>query len=306
MLLTLNQKEEENRKKALFISIIAHSILIVLALLPLLSYPVPPPGQAGILVSFGEPDRGSGEDNPDTQSEIPEQQTTEEVQEEIDEETEEDVSEPTEAETPAESAAESSPSKEVVTAEDLEAARLAKERREREEQIQAEKEEQKRRMEEAEQRKKEEEQRKLAEAKRKAEAKKKYDEAKKQYGDLFGDGKGETNDAGNQGDPDGDPNSKILEGVSTGTGTVGAGLENRGVMKRPSIKDNSQDRGTVVVKVCVNQSGNVISASYTQKGSLSISDNLRQKSVEAAKQFKFTPSDIDRQCGLITFDYKLQ
>jgi TPR repeat protein len=142
--------------------------------------------------------------------------------------------------------------------------------------------------------------------KRKSEEKDEYEEAKQQYVDLFGDGKGQTDEAGNQENPQGDSDSNILEGVSTGTGTVGGGLGNRGVVARPTIRDNSQDHGTVVVKVCVNANGQVLSAEYTQKGSYSISDNLRKKSVEKAKKFKFTPSNISKQCGTITFDYRVQ
>lgn len=304
MLYQLNLQEEKNRKKAMIISGILHLLVLLLALLPLMKYPVPPPGQAGVLVSFGEPDRGSGDDQPDTQQEVVEEQT-QEVEEAEEKEEVEEVSNEKPVEQP-EQAPEASQEKEVVTAEDLEAARIKKEKERQQAKEAAERkqaDEQKRIEQE---RIAKEKARKEAEARKKAEEQKKYEEAKKQYGDLFGDGKGKTDAAGNQGDPNGDPNSDILEGVSTGTGTVGGGLGNRGVSSRPSITDSSQDRGVVVVKVCVDSRGNVTSAEYTQKGSYSISDNLRRKSIEAAKKFKFTPSSISKQCGTITFDYKLQ
>ena len=74
-----------------------------------------------------------------------------------------------------------------------------------------------------------------------------YDEASKQYGDLFGSGKGKTNTAGNQGDPNGDPNAKNLEGISTGSGTVGGGLGDRGADEAQArlvvIEDGDEDFG---------------------------------------------------------------
>ncbi len=304
MLYQLNYKEEKNRKKAMVISGIVHALILLLALLPLMKYPVPPPGQAGVLVSFGEPDRGSGNDTPDTQQEVIEEETKEiEEAEEVVEETEEVKEEPVE-----EKKVETTPAKtkEVVTTEDPNAARIKKEKEEQRKLEEAREREAEEKAKREQERIAKEKARKAEEARKKAEQEKKYEEAKKQYGDLFGDGKGETGEAGNQGDPDGDPNSDVLEGVSTGTGTVGGGLGNRGVSSRPKIQDKSQDRGVVVVKVCVNSSGDVISAEYTQRGSSAISDNLRRKSIDAAKKFKFTSSSISKQCGTITFDYKLQ
>lgn len=298
----LSQKEEKNRKRAMIISAIVHAAIILLAILPLLKYPVPPPGQAGVLVSFGEPDRGKGQDMPATQQEIPEETTQEKSEEEVEEELPEP--EPVEENIPEESAAESS--KEVRTSENSDAARIAEQKKKEQERLEEEARKREQRQKELEeQRKRENERKKREEAQRKAEEKRK-EEAKKQFGDLFGKGKGETDEAGNQGDPDGDPNSDILEGVSTGTGTVGGGLGDRGVSSKPTIVDNSQDRGIVVIDICVDGSGNVISAKYTQKGSTSVSDKLRKNAIEAAKKFTFTPSNISKQCGNITFDYRVQ
>ena len=53
--------------------------------------------------------------------------------------------------------------------------------------------------------------------------------------------------------PNGDPNSGNLSGISTGAGTVGGGLSGRGYKKPAAPKDNSQETGTVVVRVCVDK-----------------------------------------------------
>lgn len=141
-----------------------------------------------------------------------------------------------------------------------------------------------------------------AEAKKKAE----YEKAKKQFGDSFGGGKGETDSPGNQGDPDGDPDASRLEGISTGSGVVGGGLGDRGVVYEPKINDNSQKTGTVVMRVCVGRDGQVVSADYTQKGSTTADSELRAIAIRSAKRFKFSKSTVDKQCGTITIDFKVR
>jgi TonB family protein len=169
-------------------------------------------------------------------------------------------------------------------------------------------------VEDAERKKKAEEAQKKAEAeaeaKRKAEAEAQkqaeYEKAKKQFGDSFGDGKGKNDKPGNQGDPNGDPDATKLDGISTGSGMVGGGLGDRGVVFEPKIKDDSQKTGTVVVRVCVNRNGEVISADYTQKGSTTADSELRQIAITSAKKFKFSKSSVDKQCGTITIDFKVR
>jgi hypothetical protein len=167
---------------------------------------------------------------------------------------------------------------------------------------------------EAERQKRVEEAKKKAEAE--AEAKKKadqeaqekaeYEKAKKQFGDSFGGGKGKTDKPGNQGDPNGDPDAKKLEGISTGSGMVGGGLGDRGVLFEPKISDNSQKTGTVVVRVCVDRNGDVVSADYTQKGSTTADSELRQIAISSSKKFRFSKSSVDKQCGTITIDFKVR
>jgi TonB family protein len=150
-----------------------------------------------------------------------------------------------------------------------------------------------------------------AEAQRKADAaaaqQAEYNKTKKSYGDLLGgSGKGNTGKPGSQGDPNGDPNSDILEGISKGSGRVGGGLGNRGVLHEPRIQDGSQKTGRVVISVCVDKSGKVIKAEYTQKGSTTTDSELKAIARKAALQFKFTTSDIEEQCGTITVDFKVR
>lgn len=289
MISASHSKEEENKRRGIAISVVFHALILLILFLPLLKYPDPPPGQEGILVSFGQPDMGKGDDRPDTQQE-------EEVE----------PKPPSETEKPVEPQPVSKPTppvetqKEVVTTNDPNEVAIRKREEERKRQEETE-----RRRVEDERRKaaEEAEQRKAAEAAKQAELEK----AKKQFGDAFGGkGKGNTDKAGNQGDPKGDPDAKNLEGISTGTGNIGGGLSGRGVSYKPTIQDRSQKTGTVVVNVCVDRNGSVTKANFTQRGSTSNDSELIRIAESNAMKFRFSASSIDEQCGTITFTFKVQ
>ncbi len=296
-------RNEKNRRKSWITSLTVHAVLLLLALIPLMNYEVPPPGQQGVLVSFGAPDMGSGDDRPDTQQE---EEVTPEPPSESEEE-EEVLDEPVVVETIPEATPPPQPetAKDVVTKEEPDLVAIQKKKAEEEARKREEDSERQKRVEEAKKKAEAE-----AEAKRKAdeEAKKKaeYEAAKKQFGDSFGGGKGKTDKPGNQGDPNGDPDAKKLEGISTGSGMVGGGLGDRGVVYEPKISDNSQKTGTVVVRVCVDRNGEVVSADYTQKGSTTADSELRQIAINSSKKFKFSKSSVEKQCGTITIDFKVR
>lgn len=296
-------RNEKNRRKSWITSLTVHAVLLLLALIPLMNYEVPPPGQQGVLVSFGAPDMGSGDDRPDTQQE---EEVTPEPPSESEEE-EEVLDEPEVVETIPEATPPPQPeiAKDVVTKEEPDLVAIQKKKAEEEARKREEESERQKRVEEAKKKAEAE-----AEAKRKAdeEAKKKaeYEAAKKQFGDSFGGGKGKTDKPGNQGDPNGDPDAKKLEGISTGSGMVGGGLGDRGVVYEPKISDNSQKTGTVVVRVCVDRNGEVVSADYTQKGSTTADSELRQIAINSSKKFKFSKSSVEKQCGTITIDFKVR
>lgn len=285
----ISLNEKQNNRRGFITSLIVHILILLLAILPLLTYPDPPPGQEGILVSFGAPDMGMGDSRPDTQQEemVEPKPPSEEEQKTV-------TSPPTAPTTPVES------QKDVVTSEDPNVAAIKKKEEERKKAVEDERVRAKEANERADIAEKE---RQADEARKQAE----YDKAKKQFGDAFGgSGKGSTNKPGNQGDPNGDPDAKNLEGISTGKGNIGGGLKGRGVVHTPTITDKSQKTGIVVVSICVNSKGDVIKAEYTQKGSTSADTELRQIAVSSAKKFKFSASNVDSQCGTVTINFKLQ
>lgn len=286
--LTLLPEEDKNRRKGLVGSIILHLLLLLLLLLPFIRFPIPPPGQQGILVSFGVPDQGQNDDRPDTQNK---EQVTPTPP----------VTESKPVEKPVAPQA-SAADRKVLTTDEAQDVTIRKAKEAETKRLQEET--QRRREAEEAQRRADEEARKKAEeeARKKAE----YEQSKKQFGTLLsGSGRGETGTPGNQGSPDGDPNASNLKGVSTGSGRV-EGLGGRGVKYTPTIKDNSQVAGRVAVDICVDRSGKVISAKYTQHGSTITDSNLRALAEESARKFVFTESETEKQCGKIIVDFKIQ
>lgn len=291
-------QEEQNKQRGMVISIIIHVTLLVLALLPLFTYPDPPLGQEGILVNLGLPDEGQGFENAGPAEPLAEAEPLPEPEYEEAPPVEEVVEEP---QLDPEPDPEPAPQKEVVEAEDPEQIALRREeerkRREAEAAARAERERQQR----------EEEARRQAEAerqRREQEAK----EMKDQIGGLFGSGggKGETGKEGNQGDKDGDPDATKLEGISSGAGQVGGGLGDRGVLRAPRPDDASQQTGRVVIEVCVDINGNVTRAEFTQRGSTTANAELVNIAVTNAKKWKFSKGEVERQCGTITYNFRVR
>ena len=296
-------------------------LLLILLFLNFFTYPDPPPGQDGTLVSFGEPNVGQGnERSADTAPPI-ETSEPEPDPEPVEEVEPEPEPEPEKVEPKVEPKKEKAqPDNKKVLEAEASKERALKEKKRREELKKKEAEEAQKKVERAERdakRKAEAEaKRKAEEAKRKAEAeakrkaaeeaaRKAAEEAEKnRIGGLFGgsgDGQGNTGTAGNQGSPDGDPNSSNLEGL--GTGRVGGGLRNR-KGNGPSFNPSSQVSGDVTVKVCVDSSGKVISAKRQLRGTTITNESVLRQAEAAAKKWKFAAGD--EACGTVTYKIKLQ
>lgn len=329
---SIPQFEERYKKRSAVISMTIWLILLILLILPLFHYPTPPPGQEGIMVNLGMIDVGEGDENaaaapmaeqpeapapseeviPEPEP-IPEPEIVEAVpppvihEPEIVEPTPEPIAQPDPEILRQEQAAIALKKREEAKAKADQDLAIAKAKAE------AAAEAQRKAQAEA-QRKAAAEAQRVADAKAAAAAKAAADAAKAKsirdgMAGLFsgndgdGGGKGNTGTAGNQGDPNGDPNADRLTGLSSGRGNVGGGLQGRGVLSSPKLSDNSQRKGRVVVKVCVDASGNVTSAKYTQLGSSTSDPVLQRLAVENAKNYRFSKSSSATQCGNITYDF---
>jgi len=302
--------EEQNRKKGLLMSIVLHLLLIFLCFMTFFNDHKKPTDQiSGIIVQLGFIEGGNSVE--EALSEATPSESLENVLAaapiEEDKETVKEVVPEKE-----ESVKEISP-KTLTESQTLQEQSdiLAKKEKEK-----ANKSAQKKKAAEAkraaEEKAKKEAVRKAAEeAKRKSveeEAKKKaeYEAKKSKYGSLLSGGNGNNDNSGNQGDPDGDPNSKALENLATGSGSIGEGLSDRVVESKPVIIDNSQTTGKVVVDICINTAGKVISAKYTQKGSTSNDKELIEVAEKGVLKYRFSASNAAKQCGSVIIDFKLK
>ena len=280
--------EEKNERRAKVMAFIFALFLIFLMLYPFWSYTFPPPGQEGVLITFGQLEAGSNDIANDVQGEqLVEEPNIEEHKE-----------------TSAEEKLRTAPPVEKLRSEtvNVKSKTPTQEKSDvvvQEKAIQSEKSAIKPNKPSAEE---------LASQKAAEDAKKQeeYEKAKKKFGSLIGKGTDSDTNSGNPGDPSGDPTADALSGISKGTGNIGGGLAKRGRTFEPEIEENSQKAGLVVVRVCVNDQGKVVEAKYTLKGSTTTDTDLVQVAIAGAKRYRFSKSPIERQCGTITIEFKLK
>ena len=275
------EKEKKERRKAMLLSFLFHVATIILLMLPLLKYPDPPPGQDGILIALGNPDEGTGPIEPGG----PEEPTPVEQKEEPKPEPK-----PKEEVKPKDKVKSTEP---LVSDQELEINRKkAIEKKEKEERDLKEKQETAER---------------IRIAKEREEANKREEQEAAELIKNIKKGSGGTSGkSGKGGQVNGDENGKVEEGISTGTGMVGGGLGGRGVVSSPILKDDSNNRGSVVVAICLDKDGNVTEAKFQLQGSTISSGKLRDLAVSNARQWRFKPGNEERQCGIITYSFKVQ
>ncbi len=311
--------EKNNRKKGLITSFALHIILLLLALAPFMTIPDPPPGQPGILVALGLPDAGMNDapasSAPDEAASA-EEETVEEVEEvePVKEEPKKPVVKPKKTKAPVK------PKKDVLS--DKNSRELALKKKKEADRKKAEREAKIK--EEAAAKAKRDAAAKAAKAKADAAAKAAKAKAdaeaaaaaeaarKKAEADKWknlgkvGSGSGSGGKPGNQGQQNGDPDGKALDGISTGSGDIGGGLLGRKKVSSPKITNNSQKTGIVVVRVCVDSKGKVVSAKYTQSGSTTTDQGLIKSAIAGARKYRFSKGDVDKQCGTIKINFRLR
>ncbi len=131
-----------------------------------------------------------------------------------------------------------------------------------------------------------------------------------------GGGDGNSGHAGNEGSPDGNPdthgkggtgNNPDFTGNGNGPGGKGFSLTGRKILVPPPKVSDGKEEGIVVVYITVDKQGNVLDADPNGKGTTTSSGVLKSKARQAALQAKFNPAPADKQenqRGSIVFKFQ--
>jgi TonB family protein len=119
---------------------------------------------------------------------------------------------------------------------------------------------------------------------------------------------GETGRPGDQGRPDGSMDSKSHTGTGKGDSGISFDLAGRNMLRKPTINDQSQEFGKVIIEVTVDKDGNVTQVTGPARGSTTSAPILVNKAKQAAREAKFSksPSGVEEQRGTITFVFSPQ
>ncbi len=310
---SLLKGELENRRLGYTISLMVNIALVAMLFLakctnvPAPLEPLVEPG--GILVNLGQPDQGQGDENApsgepsagEPEPEVSEPEPEPEPETPPPAKPEKPIKEETKK--PEKTKPDPTPPKKTQTTEDPDAIALKKkqetERKQKEAADKAAKDTAAKAQKEKDAATKAASDKKAADAKKKKELE---DQIAGGLGGGKGKGKGDTGKPGNQGDPNGDPNADNLSGIAGG-GSIGGALGNRGVASRPgNFKHNCPETGKVVVRVCADEAGTVISAEFTQSGSTVSATCNKTQAINHAKKYKFKKGDRT-ECGTITYNF---
>ncbi|GAA4805407.1 energy transducer TonB [Litoribaculum gwangyangense] len=277
----LQTKHERNSAK---LTALITVILLLLLFVVGTTY-MDPPEEFGVAVNFGNTDFGKG----NVQPKEPVKSTPQEVNE---------IPQPEAAK--AEPTTSSEVKEEVLTAENAEEIAIKKQK-------------------EAEAKAKA-----IADAKAKAEAdriakeKREQEEKKKKLDALIGgvsksDGtssgsEGNDDKVGDKGQLDGNPYApSYFGGQGSGSGGVGYGLNGRGRATYQTLKQDCNESGMVIVRIVVNQNGNVIEAVPGVKGTTNTASCLLEPAKKIALSHKW-PADFNapsKQIGFVKVNFKL-
>ena len=305
--------DTRHKKKSLTLTTLLLSILLLVLFYIGLTY-MDPPIENGISVNFGTTDFGSGRVQPK------ERVRSEPLETPPVEPTKQEVSEAVEKvpEKVQEEQVKEAPSEKVLTQEDEESIRI-KQAQEAKRKADAAAAEQKRKAEAAEQKAKAEAER-IAQQKREAEeqARQEQEAKKRKLDELMGglnksDGtasgsEGDDNRAGDKGSPDGDPYATSYYGSpGSGSGTGGYGLNGRSLVDKGKVPQECNESGRVVVKIVVDRSGKVISATPGVRGTTNNNPCLLEPARKTAFMHKWNldSNAPSQQIGFVVVNFKL-
>ncbi len=294
--------DTRHKKKSFTLTTVLLSALILLLFYIGLTY-FDPPLENGITVNFGTMEFGMGNDQPLE----PLRRQQPEPEEEVVEEAEQAAEPVTEPDVPEESTQTDAPTEKVLTQDNEESIRIKQQ------------EEAKRKAEEAARKAREEAERIEREKQAAEERARQEREAKKRELDAMMGGlnnadgtaqgsEGDDNQAGDKGQPGGDPYARTYYGApGTGSGTGGYGLSGRTLASKDAVKQECNQEGRVVVQIVVDRQGKVIQATPGVRGTTNNDPCLLEPARKTAFLHRWRPDDKapEQQIGFVVVNFKL-
>jgi hypothetical protein len=120
---------------------------------------------------------------------------------------------------------------------------------------------------------------------------------------------------GDQGNPNGNPNSDSYKGNASsghggsgGTGGVSirSGLDGRRITRLPSFEDDFNENAKVAVDITVDRAGNVTMAVVNPRGTTTTNQSMRAIALRKARSLKLSSGNADEQTGTLVFNFKLR
>ncbi len=125
-------------------------------------------------------------------------------------------------------------------------------------------------------------------------------------------GQGISSGKGDQGKPNGNPNSDSYTGNggngNGGIASVTGALKGRKIIKQPSFEDDFNENAKIAVDITVDKSGNVINANFQQLGSTTANSAMKAIALKKARQLKFIVNEngASNEIGTVTFVFKIK
>ena len=289
--------DTRHKKKSFTLTTLLLSVLLLLMFYIGLTY-FDPPIENGITVNFGTMEFGMGKEQP---------KEPVKSQPAVKEEVVEEVVPEEEAAPPEEVSSEEvteKPAEKLLTREEEEAIKIKQQREAEQREAAA----QKARAEQ------------LAREKKAAEEKARLEqEAKKKKLDALMGGltqsegtaqgsEGDDRQAGDKGQPDGDPYATSYYGSpGSGSGTGGYGLNGRSLQGSGKVQQKCNEEGKVVVQIVVDRSGKVVSATPGVRGTTNNDPCLMEPAKQTAMQYRWNADNNapSQQVGFVVVNFKL-
>ncbi len=82
-------------------------------------------------------------------------------------------------------------------------------------------------------------------------------------------------------------------------------LDDRAVRYQAPLVTNTRKKGVIVIKLCVDASGEVTTSKFTQRGSTTFDSSLISLALENAASLRFEANALPEQCGTISYRFNL-